>query len=128
MFMLLDGPSCIGFYLCCLPWVMHVPGQQQAAVHPMQAAKFDKEASQRISSSGSSSIEVLGAMFKEYSHRVAFGYCPAHKAHFVTLTYAQVWERIKVGTHDANISLQPASRVQSMHIVHANLRWCRSPS
>lgn len=62
-----------------------------------QAARFDKEASQRISAAGSTSIEVVAAMFREYAQRIAFGYCPPHKAHFVTLTYAQVWERIKVG-------------------------------
>ena len=63
----------------------------------VQAARFDKEASQRISAAGSTSVEVVAAMFREYAQRVAFGYCPPHRAHFVTLTYAQVWERIKVG-------------------------------
>ena len=56
---------------------------------------MDPQAMQRVTQ-GSTCIEILAAMFREYAQRVAFGYCPPGENKFVTLTYGQTWERVQV--------------------------------
>lgn len=55
----------------------------------------NREALQRITSAGQTSIEIVEAIFKEYSSRTVFGFATPAESTFNTLTYGQMWERIQ---------------------------------
>ena len=61
----------------------------------MQAARIATGAMERICA-GATSVECMAAIFEEYAERVCFGYCEPDSSEFTTLTYAQVWGRVKV--------------------------------
>jgi hypothetical protein len=61
----------------------------------MQAIMTDAQILQRIKQSDTC-IEVLANVFSEYAQRTALGHCPPGENGFVTLTYAQTWERVQV--------------------------------
>lgn len=66
---------------------------------------MDSQVLQRVTSAHTT-IEILANIFKEYAQRTAFAYCPPGQSSFVTMTYAQAWERVQVWVCRGVLSVQ----------------------
>ena len=63
--------------------------------HCMQGARLDTRAVERICSANTS-IEILDRLFREYADRTVFGYCKPGETGYSTITFRQIWDRVKV--------------------------------
>ena len=68
----------------------------------LQAALVDFSAVQSIAQAGSTTIERLCAIFKQYPDRTCFGIPATTKPEWKSVTYKDVWERIQVS--DCNLA------------------------
>ena len=77
--------------LTCLFAAQHVMTLQ----HCTQGGRLDTSAVERICSANTS-IEILDRLFKEYADRTVFGYCKPGETGYSTITFRQIWDRVKV--------------------------------
>ena len=61
----------------------------------MQGASLDRSAVESICAANTS-IEILDSLFRKYADRTAFGYCKPGESQYSTITFRQIWDRVKV--------------------------------